>query len=259
MKHSLTFSPQFYITGNQPCPYKEGFIEKKLFTTLDGSKAQSLNDSLSQQGFRRSQNIIYRPNCQKCDSCRSVRIPVKKYQFSKSDRRILRKNNELIRYECAPWATEDQFELFSKYLRNRHYGGGMSEMDNYEFSSMIEESNVSTTVYEYYQANKLIAASLTDTISDGLSMVYSFYDVSMSKSSLGKFMILDHIELVREAGLQNLYLGYLVKESRKMKYKRHFSPLEQYYKGNWIPYTDKIESENDDLSSLPDNNPISLP
>ncbi len=259
MKHSPNISPQFYITGNQPCPYREGFLERKLFTTLNGQKAQSLNDKLSQQGFRRSQNIIYRPNCQKCNSCSSVRIPVENYEFSKSDRRILRKNSEVKRYACAPWATEDQFDLFKNYLKSRHYGGGMSEMDNYEFSSMIEESNVSTTVYEYYQEDKLVAVSLTDTISDGLSMVYSFYDINLSKSSLGKFMILDHINIVRELGLRYLYLGYLIEESPKMKYKRHFSPLEQYFKGKWIPYNNEAQVKKNNSFIPPDRNPISLP
>ena len=259
MKHSPTISPQFYITANQPCPDREGFMERKLFTTLDGEKAQSLNDKLSQQGFRRSQNIIYRPNCQKCNSCSSVRITVEDYEFSKSDRRILRKNDQIVRYDCAPWATEDQFELFSKYLRHRHKGGGMSEMDSYEFSAMIEESNISTTVYEYYQGDKLVAVSLTDTISDGLSMVYSFYDVNLFKNSLGKFMILDHIKIVREIGLRNLYLGYLIEESPKMKYKAQFTPLEQYYKGQWIPYDNRKKSVNNKAFVLPDNDPISLP
>ena len=259
MKHSPAKSPQFYITANQPCPYRAGFLERKLFTTLEGGKAQSLNDKLSQQGFRRSQNIIYRPDCQRCNSCSSVRIPVESYVFSKSDKRILRKNKEIVRYNCEPWATEEQFELFSKYLRNRHQGGGMSEMDSHEFSSMIEESSVSTTVYEYYYNNKLAAVSLTDTISDGLSMVYSFYDINLSKNSLGKFMILDHINVVRETGLRNLYLGYLIKESPKMKYKGLFSPLEQYYKGKWIPYNEITKSGKSNTYGFGEKNPISLP
>ena len=132
-------------------------------------------------------------------------------------------------------------------------------MDSYEFSSMIEESNVSTTVFEYYCEDTLVAVSLTDTISDGLSMVYSFYDVTMSKSSLGKFMILDHIKIAKDNGLRNLYLGYLIKESPKMKYKGQFSPLEQYYKGKWIPYDDKTKSKNSNPQILPEYNPISLP
>ena len=132
-------------------------------------------------------------------------------------------------------------------------------MDSYEFSSMVEESNVSTTVYEYYKEDKLIAVSLTDTISDGLSMVYSFYDVCLSQSSLGKFMILDHINIAKEIGLPYLYLGYLIEQSPKMKYKGQFSPLEQYYKGKWIPYDYKTKSKDSDLCTYPDTNPISLP
>ncbi len=259
MKHSLPTSPQFYITGSQPCPYREGFFEKKLFTTLEGNKAQSLNNSLSKQGFRRSQNIIYRPHCQNCSSCRSVRIPIKNYCFSKSDKRILRKNRDSKRFQCAPWATEDQFQLFTEYLNERHFGGGMSEMDAYEFSSMIEESNVHTKVYEYYsEEDKILAVAITDVISDGLSMVYSFFDTKSLKNSLGKFMILDHIKIAKEMGLKYLYLGYLIEESPKMRYKAQFSPLEYFENGKWLNYGTKNE-ENINAVCMPHLNPIVLP
>ena len=261
MKHSLPISPQFYLTGKQPCPYVKGFFEKKLFTTLDGQQAQLLNDSLSKQGFRRSQNIIYRPNCQNCNQCRSVRILVDNYSFSKSNKRILRKNKNVRRYECAPLATEDQYELFSKYLNQRHSGGGMSEMDSFEFSSMIEESNVHTKIYEYYDSNdKLIAVAITDIISDGLSMVYSFFDVSFSKNSLGKFMILDHIEIAKEIGLKHLYLGYLIEDSPKMRYKAQFFPIEYFANGKWQIYDKNFKNERENSSELITClNPILLP
>ena len=261
MKHSLPISPQFYLTGRQPCPYIKGVFEKKLFTTLDGQQAQSLNDSLSKQGFRRSQNIIYRPNCQRCTQCRSVRILVENYSFSKSEKRILSKNRNIKRYQCAPLATEDQYELFSKYLHQRHHGGGMSEMDSFEFSAMIEESNVHTKLYEYYDRNdKLIAVSITDIISDGLSMVYSFFDVDFPKKSLGKFMILDHIRIAKEIGLKHLYLGYLIEDSPKMRYKAQFSPLEYFANGKWHIYGKTSKNETENLSELVNSlNPILLP
>ena len=261
MKHSSLEAPQFYITSSQPCPYIEGLFEKKLFTTLNGSKAQGLNDTLSRQGFRRSQNIIYRPSCNNCSACKSVRIPVEEYSFSKSERRVLAKNVNLSRQKSPPMATDDQFDLFSRYLKNRHSHGGMSEMDAFEFSLMVEESNVHTAVYEYYDKEKLIAVCITDVIADGISMVYSFFDVENSKkNSLGKFMILDHIRIAKELCVKYLYLGYLIEASKKMNYKSQYHPLECFQNGKWIKYHHGKNKQNDYSSKVSDyNNPILLP
>jgi arginyl-tRNA--protein-N-Asp/Glu arginylyltransferase len=248
MRHTLPIAPQFYVTAPQPCPYLEGRMERKLFTALQGDHAQTLNDSLSKQGFRRSQNVLYRPSCAECSACLSARIRVADFEPSRTQRRILRKNAELRRNATSPWATEDQFNLFRRYLDQRHATGGMADMDIFEFAAMIEETPIRSRVIEYTRPappgeseRPLTAVCLTDVFDDGVSMVYSFYEPDLTEHSLGTYLILDHIAIAREAGLPYVYLGYWVPGSRKMGYKAGFSALEIFKAGAWQPMGDPAE------------------
>ena len=239
MRHTLPIAPQFYVTAPQPCPYLEGRMERKLFTALQGENAERLNDSLSQQGFRRSQNVLYRPSCAECSACLSARIDVGAFTPSKSQKRTAKRNTQLTRRATSPWATEDQYDLFRRYLDDRHANGGMADMDVFEFAAMIEETPIRSRVVEYSDPEQgLIAVSLTDVLQDGLSMVYSFYAPNLPNQSLGTYMILDHIEIARENGLPYVYLGYWVPGSQKMGYKANFSGLEVYVGGEWRKMTD---------------------
>lgn len=239
MRHSLPQSHQFYVTAPQPCPYLPGKVERKLFTALQGDGASNLNDVLSHQGFRRSQNVLYRPSCAGCSACLSARIVVDGFAPSRNQRRILQRNGNLERMSSSPWATEAQFALFRRYLDARHATGGMADMDAQEFAAMIEETPVRSRVVEYHtkagpgQPSVLVAVCLTDVLSDGVSMVYSFFDPDLQANSLGAFIILDHIEVARSAGLPYVYLGYWVPGSPKMDYKARYRPLEIFTEGRW--------------------------
>jgi len=240
MRHTLPIAPQFYVTAPQPCPYLDGRMERKLFTALQGDHAQRLNDTLSKQGFRRSQNVLYRPSCAECSACLSARIRVADFEPNRTQRRLMARNGGLRRNATSPWATEDQFALFRRYLDHRHADGGMADMDIFEFAAMIEETPIRSRVIEYTRpveagekGRTLAAVCLTDVFDDGLSMVYSFYDPDLTRMSLGTYLILDHVEIAREAKLPYVYLGYWVPGSRKMGYKAGFSALEIYKGGRW--------------------------
>ncbi len=238
MRHTLPLAPQFYVTAPQPCPYLADRLERKLFTALQGTNADVLNDALSKQGFRRSQNVLYRPSCLDCVACMSARIRVSDFKPSRSQRRIMNRNADLARKGNSPWATEDQFSLFRKYLEHRHADGGMADMDIFEFAAMVEETPVRSRVVEYTKAdagNALMGVCLTDVLDDGVSMVYSFFDTDDARRSLGTHMILDHVAIAREAGLPYVYLGYWVPGSDKMAYKARFSGVEIYHRGEWQP------------------------
>lgn len=246
MRHTNTIAPQFYVTAPQPCPYLEGRMERKLFTALQGDGAQRLNDGLSKQGFRRSQNVLYRPACAECAACLSARIDVAAFEPSRSQRRALRRNAGLERRATSPWATEEQYALFRRYLESRHADGGMADMDTFEFASMIEETPIRTRVVEYVEreSGDLAAVCLTDVLDDGVSMVYSFFDPERARASLGTYIILDHIAIAREAGLPHVYLGYWVPGSAKMSYKAGFSGLEIHVGGQWERMRDPADYEH---------------
>jgi arginine-tRNA-protein transferase len=257
MRHSLPIAPQFYVTAPQPCPYLPGRMERKLFTALQGEHAEKLNNSLSGQGFRRSQNVLYRPSCADCAACLSARIDVSRFKPTKSQRRTLKRNTGLNRRATSPWATEDQYDLFRRYLDSRHADGGMADMDVFEFAAMIEETPIRSRVIEYTDnsTGDLTGVCLTDVLGDGVSMVYSFYTPDRPSDGLGNYIILDHIEIARDAGLPYVYLGYWVPGSQKMGYKAKFSGLEVFMGGEWTPMRDP---EGFALDARPlSNDPIS--
>ena len=261
MRHTLPLAPQFYVTAPQPCPYLPGRMERKLFTALQGDTAEQLNDALSKQGFRRSQNVLYRPSCAECSACLSARIDVSKFTPSKSQKRVMRRNARLERTATSAWATEEQYALFRDYLDSRHATGGMADMDLFEFAAMIEETPIRSRLIEYHDRSVpgrapeegLVATSLTDILEDGLSMVYSFFDPDLDRNSLGTYLILDHVRIAREMNLPFVYLGYWVPGSDKMGYKQKFSGLQVYAGGEWVEMRDPedFSSETHPLSVAP--------
>lgn len=244
MTERPSHTSQFYLTAPSPCPYLDGQEERKVFTHLGGERASELNDILTQGGFRRSQNIAYRPACERCRACTSVRVVVSEFEPNKSMQRILRKNTDLIAQEKPAEASSEQYDLFRAYLERRHSGGGMCDMSVQDYASMVEESEVETRVFEFRPRDAdsgisgrsrkpLIAVALSDVLSDGLSMVYSYFNPDESARSLGTYMILEHLERARRMGLPYLYLGYLVEGSPKMVYKSRFQPQERLGNSGW--------------------------
>lgn len=231
-------APQFYLTAPSACPYLPGREERKVFTHLVGRRAARLNDALTQSGFRRSQTIAYRPACENCRACVSVRVLADDFRPGRTMRRIMARNADVNAAFAPAQATSEQYSLFRGYVDSRHSDGGMADMSVLDFSMMVEDSHVETRLVEYRRPdadgrNELIACCLTDILADGLSMVYSFYDPDYADRSLGTLMILDHIARARKMGLPYVYLGYWVEGSRKMGYKRRFKPQEHLGARGW--------------------------
>jgi arginyl-tRNA--protein-N-Asp/Glu arginylyltransferase len=244
-------TPQFYLTAPSPCPYLPGKQERKVFTHLVGERAPELNDLLTHGGFRRSQSIAYRPACETCRACMSVRVVVDDFRPSRSQRRVGDRNRDVIGEMRAAVPTSEQYSVFRSYLDSRHRDGGMADMTVLDYAMMVEDSHVETRLIEYRRrgpdsgitgrgAGPLMAVSLTDILKDGLSMVYSFYDPDAAARSMGTFMILDHVARARQMGLPYVYLGYWVRGSKKMDYKHRFLPQERLVSEGW----QRVESKD---------------
>jgi arginine-tRNA-protein transferase len=244
MTQHPTQTPHFYLTAPAPCPYLRGRAERKVFTHLVGDRAAALNDILTQGGFRRSQNIAYRPACEGCRACISVRVVVDSFVSTRNLLRVARRNRDVIGNETTASPSADQYGLFRHYLDSRHAEGGMADMSVLDYAMMVGDSHVDTLVVEYrfrgpdtgitgHGQGPLIGTALTDILADGLSMVYSFFDPGYPDRSLGTLMILDHIKRARKMGLPYVYLGYWVDGSRKMDYKRRFRPQEHLGPRGW--------------------------
>ena len=236
--------PEFYVTAPQPCPYLPGRTERKLFTHLTHEKPPALIDNLLKGGFRRSQNIAYMPYCEGCQACVSTRVVVGEFRPSRSQQRVSSANSDVVARRTPNSPTAEQYALFRRYIDDRHASGGMADMTVMDFAMMIEDSIVDSFVTEYRRRPEtggaadpekwpLVGAALCDRLSDGVSMVYSFYDPACGPRSLGTHMILDHIAYTQMLGLPFLYLGYWIEGSRKMAYKTRFRPQEQLGDGGW--------------------------
>ncbi len=204
-------------------------------------------DNLLKGGFRRSQNIAYMPYCDGCQACVSVRIVVDEFRSTRSLRRIWRRNADLQIKRVGAIATSEQYSLFRDYIAERHSDGGMADMSVFDYSMMVEDSAVETFITEYRRKpgsrllssavtgdQPLAAAVLCDRLSDGLSLVYSFYDPDLTDRSLGSHIILEHIEYARTLRLPYVYLGYWIQGSRKMAYKSRFMPQERLTRHGWV-------------------------
>jgi arginine-tRNA-protein transferase len=228
--------PQFfYTTAPLPCPYLPGRTERKVVTEITGPDAEPLHDRLSRAGFRRSHNIAYAPVCPGCNACVPIRIPVAQFTADRGLRRVWKANPGVDGTDVPARATAEQYQLFQRYQQARHGDGDMATMSFYDYRAMVEDTPIETFLVEFRDPDEsLVGVCLTDRLGDGLSAVYSFFLPEQEKRSLGTFTILWLIERARLLGLPHVYLGYWVRESRKMAYKARFRPSEILVGGRWV-------------------------
>lgn len=207
-------------------------------------------DNLLKGGFRRSQNIAYMPYCDGCQACVSVRLNVNEFKVGRTMRRTMRRNADLQVKRVSAVATSEQYALFRDYITSRHSDGGMADMSVFDYSMMVEDSAVETFISEYrrrpsshlftsaiFTEMPLVAAVLCDRLSDGISLVYSFYDPNLTDRGLGNYIILEHINYAKSLGLPYIYLGYWIDGSPKMGYKSRFMPQERLTRNGWVRVT----------------------
>jgi leucyl-tRNA---protein transferase len=228
---------KFYLSGPLPCPYLPTQVERKLFARLsiDDQKSNAeINGALCRAGFRRSQDILYRPACDACNACIPVRIPVRDFVPSRSLRRILAHNRDL-HLECAPLeASNELFGMFCAYQESRHSDSDMAHMNESSFLAMLKEGQADTNLYCLRSGEgALKGCVIADRVDDGLSAVYSFFTPFNPRRGLGTALILSLISHARECGLSFVYLGYWIKEAHNMAYKSRFKPLQFLGPNGW--------------------------
>lgn len=246
----------FYLSTDDTCSYLPGRRERKVFAYLDTmAKPASVFDRLTQEGFRRSQGVIYRPACHACRKCLSARVRTDDFSWRKRHRQAFNRNRDLNGAWVANEPTEEQFALFRAYLRSRHLNAGMDDMTYDDFAEMISSSVVDTRICEYRDVEgRLRACVLSDELSDGRSLVYSFFDPSEPARSLGRFIILDQIRQLALEARAYLYLGYWVEGSAKMAYKSDYQPLEVLTARGWQDQTVVLQHDTNVGPILPEGN-----
>ena len=236
MNRPAKLRPRSFFMGTRalPCPYIPGRVERKVVTDLVNPGAMDLYDNLARAGFRRSHSLAYRPACPGCTACVPVRIRVEDFNWSRSFRRLIKRNAHLTVRDMAGHATIEQYYLFMRYQRSRHADGEMASMSFRDFHAMIEDSPIDTRIIEFRDLEEtLVAVMLADRQVDALSAVYSLFDPDLDKYSLGTYMVLWLVQQAINQSLPHVYLGYWIEESPKMSYKARFRPLEALTPDGW--------------------------
>ncbi|MCJ8340929.1 MAG: arginyltransferase [Pseudomonadales bacterium] len=226
---------QFFATPEHDCSYLSGLKAKTLFIDPNDKIEQRVYTQLSELGFRRSGKHIYRPHCDNCQACMSIRLPVQLFDISKSQRRVLNKNRDLIISKAIPQYTDEYYDLYQEYIQVRHVDGDMYPPSKDQFINFLVESTQQSCFYEFRQPDgKLVAVANMDILEGSLSAVYTFFDPKLTKRSLGSFAILWQIAQARRLKLDYLYLGYWVENCQKMKYKTDYKPMQLLINGKWL-------------------------
>jgi arginyl-tRNA--protein-N-Asp/Glu arginylyltransferase len=232
--NKIISSVRLFRTSPHPCSYKDSEQAATVFVDPDLVIDKALNSKLSDLGYRRSGAHLYRPDCDFCQACISCRVPVAEFQFNRSQRRILRRNESLRMVEKSDLTDEIAYDLYQRYINQRHLDGDMFPASLEQYEAFIKTKMVDTRFCLFYEQDELLAVSVVDFLEQGLSAVYTFFDPDQSQRSLGNFAILWQIKKCQELGLPYLFLGYWIKGCGKMEYKSKFRPLEMLINGRWV-------------------------
>ena len=227
-------SIKLFRTSEHPCSYISDQNATTIFLDPATKISQKLNSALTDKGFRRSGHLLYKPDCNSCKACIACRIPVKKFKSKSSFKRILKINQDIRVDVSSDLKLDESYALYESYINHRHVDGDMFPATEKQFNAFILENTDDTIFFKFFDKEKLIAVSVADILQDGLSAVYCFYDPIDKRRSLGTYAILYQIHRVLEQERLYLYLGYWIKNCRKMLYKTRFRPLEMLVNNKWV-------------------------
>ena len=223
------------LSDSHPCSY----LDKQQATTAfvdPGLKLSSYQISkLAELGFRRSGPYLYRPECQHCQSCIAARIPVQRFKTTRSQKRNFKRFHHL-RPILKPLdqLSDEHYDLYQRYINRRHQDGDMYPPERSQFDNFLANPGNNTFLMEYRDREKLVGTAVTDRLDNALSSIYTIFDPAEAYSGLGVYAILRQIEQARQEQLPHLYLGYWIKECKKMAYKLDYRPIELLTENGWV-------------------------
>lgn len=226
-------SLKFYATQAHPCSYLPDVQATTLFLDPGLAIDAHIYAQLSEMGFRRSGEHLYRPHCQNCSACIPARLPAADFTPTRQQRRIIKRNSDLAVSRAEARFSEEYYQLYAQYIEQRHADGDMYPPSREQFSSFLVRDLPFSYFYEFRHDGRLLALAVTDHLANGLSAVYTFYDPTQERRSLGRYAILWQIQETVRLELPALYLGYWIRNCRKMNYKTQYRPIELLINQSW--------------------------
>ena len=223
----------FAVTQEHECSYLDGKEAITLFVDPNYPIVMKQYSQLAQLGFRRSGENVYRPHCNDCGLCIPVRVPVDEFKENRSQRRNKSLNNDLTMTIKEATYDNEHYDLYRKYMKGRHAGGGMDKDEPESYETLIKADWCTSKLLEFRLDNILVMVAVIDCFDDGISAVYTFFEPSLSKRGLGIFGVLSEIEYAQSLNLEWLYLGYWNPQTNKMSYKSNYQPIEFFDGQEW--------------------------
>ncbi|MFC0336185.1 arginine-tRNA-protein transferase [Kushneria avicenniae] len=233
--HSPLQELRFFLTEPHDCSYLGVHKATTLFMDPQTPVDHDVYSALTLMGFRRSGTHLYRPHCQTCNACVSVRVPVGDFTPDRSLKRTERNNQDLIAIERPALFDDEHYALYERYIGARHSDGEMYPPSENQYRAFLNVANDFSRLVEFRLSGRLVAVAAVDFLTHGLSAIYTFFDPddAFQSRSLGSWAVIWQIRRAQALGLKHVYLGYWIRESRKMGYKQRFKPLEFLHGHRW--------------------------
>ena len=225
----------FFLTDEHACSYLEDEKSTTLFVDPQAELDGTSYSRLSNLGFRRSGRHVYRPHCTNCQKCIPIRVPTESFVPNKSQLRCLKRNADLKLSLAKSIGDDEYYELYERYINQRHQDGEMYPASKEQYSNFLtSEWGITHYLIIRDAHDRLISVAVMDVLTNGVSAIYTFFEPSEDKRSLGVFSVLSQIRWAQHNGFPYVFLGYWIKESRKMAYKTHYKPYQLFIDNRWI-------------------------
>ncbi len=222
-----------FVTDQSPCNYLDKKNAQSAFVHPSFSLSTSIYSQLIEQGFRRSGNEVYAPQCPACSECIPTRVDVEQFRPSKNQKRCRKKNQHTTVIVKPALFEQEHYDMYMRYQKNRHQDGGMANSTEEDYINFLSSQWCNTLFVEFSIDDEYAAVAIVDLLDNALSAVYTFFEPKFSNYSLGTFAVLWQIEHALQMELEFVYLGYWIKNCGKMSYKTQYQPIQGFIEKDW--------------------------
>jgi arginine-tRNA-protein transferase len=222
------------LNAEHECGYLDQKQSQSLFVHPGFELTTEIYARLIEQGFRRSGDNVYTPHCPQCRACIPVRLCASDFKPNRSQKRCWQKNAN-TQVAVKPAVFEQQhYDLYRRYQATRHADGTMVDASPEEYINFLGSTWCDTVFVEFSIQGTLAGVAVVDQLPNALSAVYTFFDPQFSSYGLGVYAVLWQIARAQLQKREFVYLGFWIKDCKKMAYKSNYQPLQQRVNSQWL-------------------------